>query len=181
MVRRESPARPTGKLDPVATWPGRVPAEPWEALNHHLLVQTAADPPVRQSPSSPCLSLSRMSNSASLALPPGAPAPGTCGPWYGRWWCSRLTRGMPTPQARQGTPLSFVFVEPCTEDGRSPGSPVTEQSVPFSLSNFEFLSSVQTAAAPPVRQSPSNPCLFSLPVRNPYTAVQWRREQGLDN
>ena len=60
---------------------------------------------------------------------PGAPAPGKCVPWCGRWWCSRLTRGMPTPQARQDILLSSFLSplpqvrhtpESCTDGGRSP-------------------------------------------------------------
>ena len=65
IVCRELPEGPPSQLDPVAPWPGRPTEVPCEALNPASLVQTAADPPVRQSPSSPCLSLSRASNFVS--------------------------------------------------------------------------------------------------------------------
>ena len=135
MVRRESPARPTGKLDPVATWPGGIPEESRETLSH-------AETLYRRRP------ITRFASHREQSVPfalsnfefhqpgtfPGAPAPGKCVPWCGRWWCSRLTRGMPTPQARQDTLLSSFFLPsvtpppqqhrlfppPCTDGGRFP-------------------------------------------------------------
>ena len=136
MVRRESPARTPGKLDPVAAWIDGVPEEPREALSYSATLYRRR--PIPRFASHREQSVPFALSNLEFHQPgtfPGAPAPGKCVRWCGQWWCSRLTRGMPTLQARQDTLLSIPLLpssktvfHPCPVQTAAAfsGSPVTE-------------------------------------------------------